>query len=210
MGHDGEPFSIKMDPLPRSRIDPTEKNERCKLDPYSSGAVMFYGKDRQKPRGRVSRSTSDWTSNKTDSSETLRSGSLVTTSTSRSFQTASQLANHVPPTLASMALAQTDSTATSGHDTLIANSATMLSLLAEVSNLFSNVPYVKVVAGVVKQIIEISNVFPSLPALFSLIQVIASPHQPGEVQRTGGKGDDLFSCCFQCVARGAEGFFDQA
>ena len=129
----------------------------------SSGAVMFYGKGGDEPQGMVSSSISERTSNKTGSSKSSRSvnpGSLVTTSTSRSFQTDSQLANHVPPTLVSMALAQTDSTATSGHDTLIANSATMLSLLAEVSNLFSNVPYVKVVAGVVKQIIEISNVFP--------------------------------------------------
>jgi hypothetical protein len=50
--------------------------------------------------------------------------------------------------------------------------------------------------------------FPSSPALFSLIQVIASPHQPGEMQRAGGKGDELLSRCFHCVARDAEGFFD--
>ena len=145
------------------RGDKSSSGPRCAL--YSSGAVMFYGKPGHKTWGMVSSSTSKRKSNKTNSPKTLGSvdpGTLVTTSTSRSFQTASQLGsppNDVPPTLASMALAQTDSTATSGHDTLIANSATMLSLLAEVSNVFSNVPYVNVVAGVVKQIIEISNVF---------------------------------------------------
>jgi len=141
-------------------------------NPYPCGAVIFYGGSGHKTQGMVSPipdSTSKQTSNiysDSDSSKTLGSvdsGTLVTTSTSRSLKTDSQPGsspNDVPPTLASMALDQTDSIATSGHDTLIANSATMLSLLAQVSDLFSNVPYVKVVAGIVKQIIDISNVFP--------------------------------------------------
>jgi hypothetical protein len=110
---------------------------------------------------RTSKTYSDTDSSKTLGSDDL--GTLVATSTSTSLKTDPQPGsppNDVPPTLRSMVLAQTDSTATSVHDTLVANSATMLSLLAEVSDLFSNVPYVKVVAGVVKQIIEISNVFP--------------------------------------------------
>ncbi|KIK01282.1 hypothetical protein K443DRAFT_98958 [Laccaria amethystina LaAM-08-1] len=139
-------------------------------DPYPCGAVIFYGGSGNKTRQMVSNpipdSTSKRTSNTysdTDSSKTLGSddlGTLVATSTSTSLKTDSQPGsppNDVPPTLASMVLAQTESTVTSVHDTLVANSATMLSLLVEVSDLFSNVPYVKVVAGVVKQIIEISN-----------------------------------------------------
>lgn len=142
-------------------------------DPYPCGAVIFYGGSGQKSRQMVSSPIPDSTSKResnvssdTDSSKTLGSvdsGTLVTTSTSRSLETDSQTGSppkDVPPTLASMVLTQTDSTATSGHDTLVANSATMLSLLAQVSDLFSNVPYVKVVAGIVKQIIDISNVFP--------------------------------------------------
>ena len=115
-----------------------------------------------------------------DSLETFGSVDSETTLTSRSLKTNSHPgspSNDVPPTLASMALSQTDSTAISVGDTLVANSATMLSLLAEVSNVFSNVPYVKVVAGVVKQIIEISKVYPFLSSfVFLLIPVIASLH----------------------------------
>ena len=147
-------------------------------DPYPCGAVIFYGGSRQKTGQTVSSPTPDSTSKResntysdTDSSKTLGSvdsGTLVTTSTSGSLKSDSQPGsppNDHPPTLASMVSAQTNS-ATNGHDTIIANSATMLSLLAEVSNLFSNVPYVKVVAGIVKQIIEISNVFPFFSGFF--------------------------------------------
>ena len=143
-------------------------------DPCPCGAVIFYGGSGNKTRRMVSSPIPDSTSKRTskadsdtDSSKTLGSvgsGTLVTTSTSRSLKTDSRPGS--PPTLASMVLVQTESTTTSVHDTLVANSATMLSLLADVSDLFSKVPYVKAVAGVVKQIIDISNVFPFFSSFF--------------------------------------------
>ena len=160
-------------------------------DPCPCGAVIFYGGSGNKTRRMVSSpipdSTSKRTSNTdsdTDSSKTLRSvdsGTLVTTSTSRSLKTDSRPGS--PPTLASMVLVQTESTSTSVHDALVANSATMLSLLAEVSGLFSNVPYVKVVAGIVKQIIEISNVYP----FFSSIVFAYTSHSKSAPTGRGAK-----------------------
>ena len=171
---------IKMGPIAERAIQDK---------PRPSGAVMFYGKPGRKTQGMASSSTSKRKSNNTNSSKTLGSvdsGTLVTPSTSRSFQTASQLGsppNDVPPTLASIALAQTDPSATSGHDTLIANSATVLPLLAEVAVLFSKFPYVKVVAGVVEQIINISNVFPS----FSSFVFAHTSHSKSAPTRRGAK-----------------------
>lgn len=134
--------------------------------PSTSGAVMFYGaarkKAQQKVKAAVSRSLKA-SGRQQKSTSTISSSSksdFALTSFSLSSLSSSTTANSLAEATASLSLDKHTESESVAESALAVTSryVAIIALLRDVSEIFQSVPYIKVVAGLVQMIIDISDV----------------------------------------------------
>ena len=160
-----------------------------RLPPPSSGAIIFYGRAGSAKYSSV-KATSPSPSTSTTSSTLANPESDATDSDGTPLNSQSQISFKAVLGVPDAVKSSPDPLANG----LITNGKTVFRLAQELTDAFSDVPYVKVVVSLVQQILDISDVCPSSRFLGKMIQVPLQMRAGSSSQQRQGPGTYQQSC----------------
>lgn len=161
-----------------------------RLPPPSSGAIIFYGRAGSASKYSSVKATSPSPSTSTTSSTLANPESDATDSDGTPLNSQSQISFKAVLGVPDAVKSSPDPLANG----LITNGKTVFRLAQELTDAFSDVPYVKVVVSLVQQILDISDVCPSSRFLGKMIQVPLQMRAGSSSQQRQGPGTYQQSC----------------